>query len=353
VTIDLPPTAPTMTDPATFPARSDAWTAYVQNQLVPQMNAALGALGMPTYARIVDVAVMSNIGLAGSAGHLVAGTVVDGVTLTAGMRAVLVNQTAGAACGIYDVPASGAAARSIDANSSALLSSGLLIAVTRGTLGKGATIKHNTAVGFTLGSTALSFVPHAHQKEDTSQPLTSGSGATYTPSNWFVKTIDVKLQAGGGGGGAFNSGNSGVGGNSVFNGVSVGGGGYGVGAVDTAVGAGGSGGTGGTGATHFRIQGQNGINAYSQTIGAPNTMGGASMLGFPCNNGSNSGYGCGGYGATYTGSGGGGAGGEYAELSLPAAQYTYTVAAAGAAGSGSINGLAGSPGVIIVRERYN
>ena len=188
----------------------------------------------------------------------------------------------------------------------------------------------------------------------TRQNLTSGTAATYTtPAN--CRQLRIRMVGGGGGGGSYNSGGGGAGGDSIFNSITAAGGAGGTGATVGNVGAGGHSQTG-TGSASLRILAENGVDAYSITIGAPNSKGGNSGggLGFGSLAGTPNGYGAGGFGATYSGSGGGGAGGEYVELIIntPAATYTYTVGAAGTAGSGSINGGPGGNGIIIVDEIY-
>jgi hypothetical protein len=212
----------------------------------------------------------------------------------------------------------------------------------------GAATTSGDALTFGSGTNSSSLAVPTRQK------LTSGTAATYTtPAN--CRQLRIRMVGGGGGGGSFNYGNGGSGGDSIFNSITAAGGAFGYGALNTAVGNGGNGQVG-TGTASLRVQAENGVAAYSITIGAPNSKGGNSGggLGFGSVAGSPNGYGAGGYGATYSGSGGGGAGGEYVELIIntPAATYTYTVGAAGTAGSGSINGGAGSIGIIIVDEIY-
>lgn len=154
--------------------------------------ASAGALaGNTANRRTVDVVVTSNIGLTGAAGHLVAGTTVDGVALTAGMRALLTAQTTGSQDGVYDVPASGNAARSADSDTTAEMPPGLEVFVTQGTAYAGTSWLLFTT-GITLNTTALTFVQRDEVKTSS---VTSGSiGTSYAaltslllgPGTWEV-----------------------------------------------------------------------------------------------------------------------------------------------------------------------
>lgn len=192
MSIDPLPTPPSASDAANFETRADAFNAALA-VFAGQVNAALQALNSPSNARIVDVVVTSNISIAGGGGALINGTTVDGVVLTTGMRALLVAQSTGSQNGIYDVPASGAASRSVDSNSSALFPSGLQIAVTRGTNYANSRWSHATAPGFTLGTTALTITQYDEFVSSSASgvSLTNSTNAnitsiSLTPGEWDI-----------------------------------------------------------------------------------------------------------------------------------------------------------------------
>lgn len=120
-------------------------------------NAATSAGALSANAnsyRTVDYVATSNVAISTA---LANGQTLDGGTLATGQRVLLTAQTTGSQNGIYDVPASGAASRSSDSNTAVLMPSGINVSVTRGTAGAGSSWRHNTAPGFTLGSTSLTF----------------------------------------------------------------------------------------------------------------------------------------------------------------------------------------------------
>lgn len=191
--IDNLPTPPSTNDPANFNTRADAFMLAMQT-FQSQVNAALALMNSPSNCRIVDVVRDSNLNIAG--GAIAVGNTIDGVTLTAGMRVLLVAQTTGAENGIYDVPASGIAARSTDANTSGLLAAGLTIQVTRGTNYKGTRWVHRTDPGFTLNTTALVFVRPGERVESnvTAYGIVGGTTAGVTsvvlqPGRWRLSGV--------------------------------------------------------------------------------------------------------------------------------------------------------------------
>jgi len=98
----------------------------------------------------VLVATTTNITLGGL------GTV-DGVTLAAGDRVLVKNQTAAKDNGVYTVVSGGAWTRSADANSSAKVTPGLLVLVEKGTANSDSAWQLVTDAPISLGVTALSF----------------------------------------------------------------------------------------------------------------------------------------------------------------------------------------------------
>lgn len=208
----------------------------------------------------------------------------------------------------------------------------------------------------------------------TTKVLTSGTGATYTPTAG-AQFIRVTIKGGGGGGsgtGTASIGAAGAGGTTSFNGVT---------AIGGAAGAY-SGGAGGTG-------GSNNSLTVSRDPGSPGgrpalLIFDATQFTVPGGNGGGNGGGLGGAygganagvaGITNSGGGGGGGGtpigtqatlqsysngfgggeGESATFWLAATTYTYTVGVAGTAGTAGTSGAAGGAGgsgVIYVEEFY-
>lgn len=106
-----------------------------------------------TWKDAVDFATTGNGTLATA---FAAGQVVDGVTLVAGMRGLLKDQTAGEVNGIYVVPASGAPVRAEDFDTTADVL-GALIYVIRGTANGGQIYRNTNTSAPTIGTTALTF----------------------------------------------------------------------------------------------------------------------------------------------------------------------------------------------------
>src|ERR1700743_616623 len=119
--IDNLPDPPQSNDPANFNSKADAFLAALPT-MVTQINAALTLLGLPTIPTYVDVLVDANVSISG--GGIANGVTKDGGLLTTGMRVLLISQTTQTQNGVYDVPASGAASRSTDANSADLMPAG-------------------------------------------------------------------------------------------------------------------------------------------------------------------------------------------------------------------------------------
>jgi hypothetical protein len=119
--------------------------------------------GMNDLKDPVRVATTGNVTLASG---LVSGTTIDGVSLVTGDRVLVKSQTAGAENGIYVVPASGAASRATDADTSTEVTKGMATTVLEGTTkGTGSTQANpvtwilTTNNPITLGTTALVFSP--------------------------------------------------------------------------------------------------------------------------------------------------------------------------------------------------
>lgn len=95
------------------------------------------------------VATTANITLSGA-------QTIDGVSVVAGDRVLVKNQTTGANNGIY-VAAAGAWARSSDADTSAEVTSGMMVPITEGTANGNTQWMLTTDDPITLGTTALTF----------------------------------------------------------------------------------------------------------------------------------------------------------------------------------------------------
>lgn len=114
---------------------------------------------------------------------LAAGQVIDGVTLAEGDRVLVKNQTGGGAAdnGIYVAPASGAASRATDADSSAEVTTGMFTFVSEGSTNADSGWVLTTNDTIVLGSTSLAFAQFSGAGQ-----ITAGAGLTKTGN-----TIDV------------------------------------------------------------------------------------------------------------------------------------------------------------------
>ncbi len=157
---------------------SDFNTAVRTNRLdqmaTPTADVAMGSqkitgLANPTSAQdaatkaYVDAAVngtdWKNSVRAGSTANIAALSgllTIDGITLVAGDRVLVKNQTTGSANGIY-VAASGAWTRATDADADAEVTSGLSVMITEGSTLAGTQWRLNTADPIVVGTTSLSF----------------------------------------------------------------------------------------------------------------------------------------------------------------------------------------------------
>lgn len=115
------------------------------------------------------------------ASDLEAGDVVDGVTLVAGNRVLVKNQSTGSENGIYVVQASGAAVRATDFDSSGDVTPGAFTFVEEGTTNADSGWVLTTNATITLGATALTFAQFSGAGQ-----VTAGAGLTKSGN-----TIDV------------------------------------------------------------------------------------------------------------------------------------------------------------------
>lgn len=114
------------------------------------------------------------------------GQTVDGVVLATGDRILIKDQAAGATNGIYVVAASGAPARSTDADTSAEVTSGMAVFVEEGTTNADTAWVLTTNAPIVLATTALVYTQFTSLGQ-----ITAGAGMTKTGS-----TLDVIASTG-------------------------------------------------------------------------------------------------------------------------------------------------------------
>jgi hypothetical protein len=137
----------------------------------------------------VRVASTGNVSLTGGSSDLEAGDTIDGVTLVAGDRVLLKNQSTASENGIYVAVASGGTpARSDDANASAEVTSGMFVWVEEGTSNgdQGYVLTTNNVI--TLNTTNLTFTQFSGAGQ-----ITAGNGLTKSGNTINVVPDDVTL----------------------------------------------------------------------------------------------------------------------------------------------------------------
>ena len=137
----------------------------------------------------VRVASTGNVSLTSGSSDLEAGDTIDGVTLVAGDRVLLKNQTTASENGIYVAVASGGTpARSDDANASADVTSGMFVWVEEGTSNgdQGYVLTTNNVI--TLNTTDLTFTQFSGAGQ-----ITAGNGLTKSGNTINVVPDDVTL----------------------------------------------------------------------------------------------------------------------------------------------------------------
>lgn len=117
-----------------------------------------------------------------------AGSTVDGVTLVAGDRILIKNQSTGSENGVYTVNASGAPTRADDANSSAEVTAGLTVFVSEGTTNGNSSWSLTTDDEITLGTTSLTFTQVAG-----GSLYSAGAGLSLNGSAFDVVAADTSL----------------------------------------------------------------------------------------------------------------------------------------------------------------
>ena len=137
----------------------------------------------------VHVASTANVSLTGGSSGLEAGDAIDGVTLVAGDRVLLKNQTDASQNGIYVAVASGGTpARSDDANASVDVTSGMFVWVEEGTANadQGYVLTTNNVI--TLNTTNLTFTQFSGAGQ-----ITAGNGMTKSGNTINVVPDNVTL----------------------------------------------------------------------------------------------------------------------------------------------------------------
>lgn len=138
------------------------------------------------------------------------GSVVDGVTLVTGDRILIKNQVTGADNGIYTVNATGAPTRSLDADISAEVTSGMFTFIEEGTTLASQGWALTTTNPITLGTTALVFTQFTGVSQliagagltktgDTVQVVSGNGGIVVNADDITLTLADTTLTVGAGG----------------------------------------------------------------------------------------------------------------------------------------------------------
>ena len=133
------------------------------------VDAARSGLDVKQSVRVASVAPVA------IASALEAGDIIDGVTLVAGDRVLLKDQSTASENGIYVAVASGAASRATDADSSAEVTTGMFTFVSEGNTNADNGFVLTTNDTITLGTTGLTFVQFSGAGQ-----ITPGTGLTKT-----------------------------------------------------------------------------------------------------------------------------------------------------------------------------
>ena len=164
--------SPTMTGTVTVPTPSNATDAATKAYVDTIKQ---GSIDIKDSVRVASTA---NIAIASA---LTNGSTIDGVTVATGNRVLLKDQTDASENGIYAVVASGAASRTIDANTDVLVTSGMYTYVSEGTAGNSIGFVLTTNDPITLDTTNLTFTQFS-----SAGAIAAGTGMTKTSN-----TLDV------------------------------------------------------------------------------------------------------------------------------------------------------------------
>lgn len=160
------------------------------NNALQDMRDLRGAIAA-TWKKVVRCATTADDGLSGLAAR-------DGVTPVAGDRVLVKAQSAGAANGIY-VAASGAWTRATDADSSAKVTSGLVVWVSEGTTQQNTLWGLTTDDPITLGSTSLTFAQVGGATRafgEISQQINVSGTTISDTTNFFLVTLSAPALSG-------------------------------------------------------------------------------------------------------------------------------------------------------------
>ena len=164
--------SPTMTGTVTVPTPSNATDAATKAYVDTIKQ---GSIDIKDSVRVASTA---NIAIASA---LTNGSTIDGVTVATGNRVLLKDQSDASENGIYAVVASGAASRTVDANTDTLVTSGMYTYVAEGTAGNSIGFVLTTADPITLDTTNLTFTQFS-----SAGAIAAGTGMTKTSN-----TLDV------------------------------------------------------------------------------------------------------------------------------------------------------------------
>lgn len=120
---------------------------------------------------------------------------IDGVSLVAGDRVLLKDQTTASANGIY-VVAAGAWSRSTDADANAEVQSGMVITVSEGTVNADKAFILTTNGSITVGTTSLAFTAISAGASNYQTVQAAGSGLTQRPTLNFGTGLSAVDNAG-------------------------------------------------------------------------------------------------------------------------------------------------------------
>jgi hypothetical protein len=168
--------SPIFTGTVTVPTPTSSTDAVTKGYA----DAITQSLDIKTSVRVASTA---NIAIASA---LTNNSTIDGVVVATDDRVLLKNQTIPSQNGIYVVVASGAASRSIDANTSAKVTTGMYVFVSAGTVSADMGYVLTTNDSITLGTTNLSFTQFSGAGQ-----IVAGSGISKSGNTLSVNTSEI------------------------------------------------------------------------------------------------------------------------------------------------------------------